>query len=334
MQPLYPNRINFENLPSTNTPLGESTLNQIDYAVYGLDQRVLTLYGYEGRVQESEQNAKTSETNAKVSETNAKASEELAKEYMENAFSTTPSGYAELLEDVAEISETSNEALTIAKGKNRSHVFNTTEDMESWLSDESNKGLYQQGDNIYIVDLNVPDWWISEVLEEVDSETGYYYRVAQLETQKVDLTNYYTKEDTDELFDNIEIDANSVVYDNTDSGLNATNVQGAIDEILDDMSPTVLLNSSVTLDGTSKTLVANISNYKYLDIYYETNGYTDTKTIPTEVFTYPYILHFFVSVSSYIIATLSIYNNALTGKYLTGTGFSTITIRKIVGRKV
>ena len=48
----------------------------------------------------SEQNAKTSETNAKASETNAKESEDLAKKYMENAFSGTPEGYVQLVEDV------------------------------------------------------------------------------------------------------------------------------------------------------------------------------------------------------------------------------------------
>lgn len=77
---------------------------------------------------------------------------------------------------------------SITKGKNRARVFNTTEDMNAWLSDEANKGVAIVGDNLYIVELDVPDWWISEVLEEADAESGFYYKIAQLETQKVDLT--------------------------------------------------------------------------------------------------------------------------------------------------
>lgn len=80
------------------------------------------------------------------------------------------------------------EASNIAKGRNRAHVFSTTEAMQTWLSDEANKGLYNVGDNLYIVDVDVPDWWISAVLDTADASTGYYYNIAQLETQKVDLT--------------------------------------------------------------------------------------------------------------------------------------------------
>lgn len=79
-------------------------------------------------------------------------------------------------------------SLAIAKGKNQAHVFQTTEDLQSWLKNPENKGLYQVGDNLYIVDTDVPDWWISEVLTTPDSTTGYYYNIAKLETQKVDLT--------------------------------------------------------------------------------------------------------------------------------------------------
>ena len=85
------------------------------------------------------------------------------------------------------INTKADEAITVAKGKNRSTVFDTTQDMYAWLSDAENKGKCQVGDNLYIVAIDVPDWWVSEVLEEADPDTGYYYKVAQLETQKVDL---------------------------------------------------------------------------------------------------------------------------------------------------
>lgn len=81
---------------------------------------------------------------------------------------------------------------SISKGKNRARVFATTEDMNAWLSDEANKGVALVGDNLYIVALDVPDWWISAVLNEADASTGMYYNIAQLETQKVDLTTIET----------------------------------------------------------------------------------------------------------------------------------------------
>lgn len=92
--------------------------------------------------------------------------------------------------DAAATGEAIAEATNIAKGRNRARVFATTAAMESWLKDAANKGVCIVGDNLYIEDVDVPDWWVSEVLEEADAETGYYYKIAQLETQKVDLTNY------------------------------------------------------------------------------------------------------------------------------------------------
>lgn len=91
--------------------------------------------------------------------------------------------------EATDVQSAIDETSSIAKGKNRARVFSTTEDMNAWLSDATNKGIALVGDNLYVVALDVPDWWISEVLEEVDTETGFYYKIAQLETQKVDLTN-------------------------------------------------------------------------------------------------------------------------------------------------
>ena len=85
-----------------------------------------------------------------------------------------------------------NEALSIAKGKNQARAFATTETMYEWLSNPNNKGLCSIGDNLYIVDIDVPDWWISEVLTAPDPNTGYYYKIAQLETDKVDIRNLYS----------------------------------------------------------------------------------------------------------------------------------------------
>lgn len=77
---------------------------------------------------------------------------------------------------------------TIFNGRNQALVFDTTEDMKAWLSDEANKGTVAVGSNLYIVAVDVPDWWIAEVLQEADAKTGFYYKIAQLETQKADLS--------------------------------------------------------------------------------------------------------------------------------------------------
>lgn len=83
MQKVY-SRINWENEPSTNTPLSEDNLNRMDYALDKIDDRVVQLSGYEERTKESEINAKISEDNAKESELNAKMYAEQAKESEEN----------------------------------------------------------------------------------------------------------------------------------------------------------------------------------------------------------------------------------------------------------
>ena len=98
-------------------------------------------------------------------------------------------------DSIADVDAKATEATNIAKGRNQAHVFATTADMEAWLSNADNIGLFGKSDNIYIVELEVPDWWIAEVLEEADPDTGYYYKINQLETQKVDLTNYIAKSD-------------------------------------------------------------------------------------------------------------------------------------------
>lgn len=76
----------------------------------------------------------------------------------------------------------------IAKGRNQARVFKTPADMEDWLKDANNQGVAKVGDNLYIEALEVPDWWVAKVLTAPNA-SGYYYEVAQLEVQKVDLTN-------------------------------------------------------------------------------------------------------------------------------------------------
>ena len=75
------------------------------------------------------------------------------------------------------------EAKAIAEGKSRARVFATESALNTWLSNPENVALLQIGDNFYIEETDKPDyWWNGTTIKE-------------LETQKVDLTEYAKKTD-------------------------------------------------------------------------------------------------------------------------------------------
>ena len=78
------------------------------------------------------------------------------------------------------------EVEAIAKGRASGHVFDTVEDMNIWLSNTNNVVQLKLGDNLYIRAVDVPDyWWDGSQAQE-------------LETQKVDLSEYVTQEEFDD----------------------------------------------------------------------------------------------------------------------------------------
>ena len=99
-----------------------------------------------------------------------------------------------------------NQALAIAKGRNQSLAYNNYSEMITALNSMSKDEL-KRGQNIYIGTVGVPDLWVYSVetgsvnYSYVNDETIVnslgtdttiqvgYYKLAQLETQKVDLTN-------------------------------------------------------------------------------------------------------------------------------------------------
>lgn len=93
---------------------------------------------------------------------------------------------------VEEAKAAAEEAKTIAKGRATGYVFDTAEDMETWLASEENIKNLVLGDNLYIRATDVPDyWWDGE-------------QAQKLETQKVDMEEYvkftdYGKYDTPNL---------------------------------------------------------------------------------------------------------------------------------------
>lgn len=84
------------------------------------------------------------------------------------------------------------EGRLFAKGRATGYVFDTLADLELALEDVEFTSKLVLGDNLYIRATDVPDyWWDGNQKQE-------------LETQKVDLTEYATKNYVDNLVGNIE----------------------------------------------------------------------------------------------------------------------------------
>lgn len=171
------------------------------------------------------------------------------------------------------VNSTATEALSIAKGKNRARVFSTTEDMEAWLSDVTNVGVCNVGDNLYIVDTEVPDWWISEVLNVVDETTGFYYKIAKLETQKVDLTTI--ESNISSLQTNISSLQTADNSLNSTVSANYTTLLNNINTLKSDLAKvTFWTNNSPTAEFAATTINLSLSSYNRFTIILAPNTVT------------------------------------------------------------
>ena len=144
-----------------------------------------------------------------------------------------------------------NEVDSIAKGANQALSYSNYSAMITAFNSLAND-VYNVGQNVMIVTLEVPDLWISGIESTSSSYTyttdeafttalstnGYvqvgYYILSALETQKVDLINYYNKPQTDSLLnkkaDIIEITKNGSVVQFED-GANNLNINSLIANI-------------------------------------------------------------------------------------------------------
>lgn len=100
---------------------------------------------------------------------------------------------AEVQTDVVAAQETANQAKSIAEGRVRAVVFDTVAAMTTALKAAA-KTDYKIGDNLLIEETGVPDYWVSGILE-TNTGTYGYYTIAELETQKVDLSAYPTRQE-------------------------------------------------------------------------------------------------------------------------------------------
>ena len=144
----------------------------------------------------------------------------------------------DLQSTISAIQNTANTAKSIAEGANQSLSFSNYQAMITAFNILANN-VYNVGQNVMIITLNVPDLWISSIESTSQTYTyttdeafttalatnGYvqvgYYRLSALETQKVDLTNYYTKTQTDTLL-NAKVNKSSFVYDSNTETLSIT----------------------------------------------------------------------------------------------------------------
>ena len=96
------------------------------------------------------------------------------------------------------------------KGANKSVAFSSYSDFIADILTRD-KNYYNVGQNVYIISTEVPDLWISQVMENSTAYSytsdaditsalklqGYfiagYYKISALETQKVDLSSYLLK---------------------------------------------------------------------------------------------------------------------------------------------
>lgn len=85
------------------------------------------------------------------------------------------------------------EVEALAKGKGNGYVFDTTSDMLASLNDEEFVANLNLGDNLYIRETDVPDYWWDGT------------QVQMLETQKLDLDNLATEATEQDLKEAFEV---------------------------------------------------------------------------------------------------------------------------------
>ena len=144
----------------------------------------------------------------------------------------------EIRASVNQAQQTANTAKSIAEGANQALSYSNYQALITTFNGLDDD-VYNVGQNIYILTLNVPDLWISSIestsssyiyttdnaILEALQTNGYiqvgYYKLSALETQKVDLTDYYTKSEDNTLL-GAKVDKSSFVYDSQTETLTIT----------------------------------------------------------------------------------------------------------------
>lgn len=209
------------------TSLGVKLENEQEYEYVDLkgdrgDSYVITPQDYNAIAGIVETNIQPTLTNIQNTANNANGTANTAKETADTA-----SGVA------SSANTTANTAKSIAEGATQALSYSNYSTMITAFNALPST-TYRVGQNIYINTLEVPDLWISSIESSSSTYTyttdeafisaletnGYvqvgYYKLSALETQKVDLTNYATKDEfvtlTQAQYDNLQTINPDVYY--------------------------------------------------------------------------------------------------------------------------
>ena len=136
----------------------------------------------------SEDNAEESAANAFESETNADESARIAANNLLNGVSThnaDAASHPSILSDIDRVE-------AIARGKATAKVFLTVAAMNDWLAITENVETLNIGDNLYIVDISVPDYWWdgTQVLKRKVNLADYKTEVDNRLPETIEQTDY------------------------------------------------------------------------------------------------------------------------------------------------
>ena len=186
-----------------------------------------------------------------------------------NTFQTTVTNNVDTLE-------------SIVKGRNQALAYNSYSEMITALNGMTKDEL-KRGQNIYIGTVGVPDLWVysvettkvtysyvndNTIVNTLDTNTTIqvgYYKLAQLETQKVDLTNIESDIDT------LQSDVNTLQTSDTDINALITALTNRVTELENASGGNewTLFTSNKSLSNTPITLP---SNFKELLIILKMNN--------------------------------------------------------------
>lgn len=180
----------------------ENASNAKDYSEYAYG-KYLEAAGYANAAREFEVNARayaeeaeaardeaqTAQDSAETAQTEASKSADKAKQSYESTLGIVETHNTSTENTHQDIRDALSETTAIAKGKARSLVFDTEQQLKSWVASEYSRpdgkttADLQIGDNLYVVELGVPDyWWDGTTIQPLGAE-------------KPDLTDYYTKDE-------------------------------------------------------------------------------------------------------------------------------------------
>lgn len=271
---------------------------------------------------------------------------------VENNFASTiatiQSNSSNALNTANTANNTANTAKSIAEGANQALSYTNYQAMITAFNELADN-VYKVGQNIMIITLNVPDLWISaientsitynytndEAITTALSTNGYiqvgYYKLSALETQKVDLTDYYTKTGTenkieDYLYQIMPTDSASgtiaAINDST-TMFNAIDVTGTIEPVQDLHgydNPWPAGGGKNIINANVVTVITSVDN--------QYNIISDFITLPAGTYTLSWTLSASVTATRnrplYIVGNNYVYANS---DYKTaGRGYWTFTI--------